>query len=69
MNDHAALNETSITKYVRPDLVDLTVFQQGLDSPLVGVNGEHPFSATEEKGRESFEKALLLLQELIKPKT
>ena len=69
MNDHAALNETSITKYVRPDLVDLSVFKQGSDSPLVGVNGEHPYNATEENGKLAFENALLLLEELIKPKT
>lgn len=69
MNDHAALNETSITKYVRPDLVDLEVFRQGAHSPLVGVNGEHPYNANEEIGKEAFEKALLLLEELIKLKT
>lgn len=66
MNDHAALNETSITKYVRPDLVDLTVFKQGADSPLTGVNGEHPFNATEENGKTAFGKALSILNDLLK---
>lgn len=57
MNDHAARNETSITMYVAPELVDLSVFKDGIHSPLLGVNGEHPILASKEYGEEVFGKA------------
>jgi len=62
MNDHAAKNETSITMYVQPELVDLSVFPQAENSPLIGVNGEHPFFASREYGKELFTKALEILK-------
>jgi len=65
MSDHAAKNETSITMYVQPELVDLSVFLQGENSPLTGVNGEHPFLATSEYGKQLFEKAIAFMEQWI----
>ena len=62
MNDHAAKNETSITMFVQPELVNISVFTQGENSPLVGVNGEHPFLATSEYGKELFAKEMETLK-------
>ena len=62
MSDHAAKNETSITLYVQPELVDLSVFSQGENSPLTGVNGEHPFLATSKYGKQLFEKAVAFMK-------
>ncbi len=64
MNDHAALNETSITLFTHPSLVDLSVFTEGTDSPLTGVNGEHPFLATRAYGEQLFKEALKVLGEM-----
>lgn len=61
MTDHAAKNETSITMYVNPLLVDLSVFSKGEQSPLTGVNGEHPFMATATEGEKIFTQAVNLL--------
>lgn len=61
MNDHAARNETSITLYTYPLLPDLSVFDQGVQSPLLGVNGEHPFLASANEGEALFHQALALL--------
>lgn len=61
MNDHAARNETSIMMYISPDLVDLPVFKEGVHSPLLGVNGEHPCLATKEFGEEVFRRAAEML--------
>lgn len=65
MNDHAARNETSILLYTHPELTDLSVFEQGEDSPLLGVNGVHPFTATAEVGEASMQRALQLLGQWI----
>lgn len=61
MTDHAAKNETSIMLHVAPDLVDLAVFSGGEQSPLVGVNGEHPFLASTEAGAAILEETIQLL--------
>lgn len=66
MNDHAAQNETSILMHTHPDLVDLSVFAEGEGSPLLGVNGIHPFLATAENGAARMEEALRLLEHWIK---
>lgn len=65
MNDHAARNETSIMLYTHPGLTDLSVFVQGEDSPLLGVNGVHPFKATEDVGEACMQRALYLLGQWI----
>ena len=65
MNDHAARNETSITQYIEPGLVDLRVFTNGADSPLLGVNGEHPYLANADYGEQVFKKALQMIGDLI----
>ncbi len=65
MNDHAARNETSIMLYTHPGLTDLSVFEQGEDSPLLGVNGVHPFTATADVGETSMQRALQLLGQWI----
>lgn len=66
MNDHAARNETSITQYVYPQLVDLSVYSEGENSPVTGVNGEHPALATPEYGAALFEHALKYIGNLIR---
>ena len=66
MIDHAALNETSITLFVRPDTVDQSVFIEKENSPLLGVNGQHPFLANAENGSEIFEAALEMLGDLVR---
>ena len=66
MNDHAARNETSITQYVYPQLVDLTVYPEGENSPVTGVNGEHPALASPEYGAALFEHALKYIGNLIR---
>jgi creatinine amidohydrolase len=65
MIDHAAKNETSIMMHVQPELVDLSVFKQGAESPLTGVNGTHPFLATPAEGQSYFEKAMELMETLV----
>lgn len=66
MNDHAAKNETSITQFVSPGLVNLDVFADGVNSPLVGVNGEHPAMATAAYGEKLFNHALQMLGEWVR---
>ena len=66
MIDHAARNETSITMHVEPSLVDLSVFREAERSPLVGVNGIHPFLASKEYGEELFSKAIRILEPVLK---
>lgn len=66
MIDHAAKNETSITLFTSPELVDLSVFNLGAESPLLGVNGEHPFLASAEHGREIFTETVERLNHLLK---
>lgn len=66
MNDHAARNETSITMHTHPTLVDLSVYADGEQSPVTGVNGEHPCLATPEYGSALFQHALKYLGTLIK---
>lgn len=61
MNDHAARNETSILLYIAPHLVDQSVFKEGVQSPLLGVNGEHPYLASSEYGEALFLKAARML--------
>lgn len=61
MNDHAARNETSITMFLAPQLVDLSVFPEKEKSPLTGVNGEHPALADAGYGKRLFEHALSVL--------
>lgn len=65
MTDHAAKNETSITMHVAGSFVDLSVFREGDQSPLTGVNGEHPFSATAENGAQLFQSAMKVLDPLL----
>jgi len=65
MVDHAALNETSITLFVQPETVDQSVFKEKENSPLLGVNGEHPYHATAEKGSAVFEAALGVIGGLV----
>lgn len=65
MNDHAARNETSITLYTHPLLPDLSVFDNGVASPLLGVNGEHPFLSDAENGQQLFQQALYRLSQWI----
>lgn len=65
MTDHAARNETSITAFVQPELVDVSVFTQQEKSPLLGVNGEHPYLASAEEGKRLFEEALVMVGELV----
>lgn len=65
MSDHAAQNETSITQYIDPNLVDINVFQEGIDSPLLGVNGAHPFLASAAYGEEVFNSALKTIDGLL----
>lgn len=52
MVDHAARNETAIGLHVQPALVDLSVFTNGENSPLIGVNGEHPYLANAAEGQK-----------------
>lgn len=66
MIDHAARNETSIMAYHYPELVDLTSFPKGIDSPLLGVNGKHPFEATAVEGQQLTEQALNCLGQWVK---
>jgi len=63
MTDHAAKNETSITMFVQPSLVDISVFTTGEQSPLTGVNGEHPFLASTKEGERVFKQAVRLIGE------
>lgn len=65
MIDHAARNETSITMHVAGSLVDLSVFKARDQSILTGVNGEHPFNATEQHGADLFEAAIKVLEPLL----
>ena len=65
MIDHAAINESSITLYIQPKLVDLSVFREGVYSPLLGVNGEHPVTATAEYGAKLFKHASEILKEWV----
>lgn len=65
MNDHAAKNETSITMYLNPLLVDLTLFTDGEQSPLVGVNGLHPYTASVAEGEKVFNQAAQQIGKLI----
>ncbi len=65
MIDHAAKNETSITLYVQPSLVDLSVFTQGEHSPVTGVNGEHPVNASTAAGEVIFKKAVQQIGERV----
>jgi creatinine amidohydrolase len=65
MTDHAARNETSITKYIEPSMVDLSIFEKGVESPLLGVNGEHPFLADANYGEQVFKKALSAIGSLV----
>jgi creatinine amidohydrolase len=65
MIDHAAKNETAIMMHVQPSLVDLSVFKEGDQSLLTGVNGVHPFLATTNEGRIHFESALEILKPLL----
>lgn len=58
MIDHAAQNETAVMLHARPDLVNLDVFRQNRDLPLVGVNGIHPLEADALLGRKLAENAL-----------
>ena len=66
MIDHAAKNETSIMMHVAPELVDIFVFKQGADSPLLGVNGVHPFLANAKEGKAHFEDAMQMLGLMIR---
>lgn len=63
MNDHAAKNETSIMLHVHPLLVDLSVYPDGEQSDVLGVNGEHPANATAAYGKSLFDQALHQLGE------
>ncbi len=65
MTDHAAKNETSITQFVEPGLVNLSVFEKGAESPLLGVNGEHPFLASIEYGEQVFNRSLQTIGSLL----
>ena len=65
MTDHAARNETSITEFVQPRLVDKSMFTEKEKSLLLGVNGEHPYLASAEEGARLFEEALGMLKGLI----
>jgi len=65
MTDHAARNETSITEFVQPGLVDKSMFTEKDKSPLLGVNGEHPYLASAEEGKRLFEEALGMLKGLV----
>lgn len=58
MIDHAAKNETSLMMHIQPSLVNVSVFTAGAQSPLAGVNGEHPFLATAGNGKNIFDAAL-----------
>lgn len=64
MNDHAAKNETSIMLHIDPSLVDLSVFPEGAQSPLVGVNGEHPFLSSADYGEKVFQEALKVMEKM-----
>lgn len=65
MTDHAAKNETSITMFVAPQLVDLSVFTEQEYSLLCGVNGEHPYFASGSYGREILEHTVKQLGKLL----
>ena len=65
MIDHAAENETAIMLQVQPGLVDLSVYKEGEQSPVVGVNGGHPCLATAENGKEYLLAAVTKLQSLL----
>jgi creatinine amidohydrolase len=65
MIDHAAKNETAIMMHVQSSLVDLSVFKHGEKSPLVGVNGDHPYLATAADGKIYFDKAVEFLEPLL----
>lgn len=65
MVDHAARNETSITLMARPGLVNLAVYEQGEESPLLAVNGAHPVLASAEEGQRALQQALEHLQKIL----
>ena len=65
MTDHAAKNETSISMHVAGSLVDLSVFKEGDQSVLTGVNGEHPFNGSAAYGAEIFKAAMKTLEPLL----
>jgi creatinine amidohydrolase len=54
--DHAAKWETSYLWYLRPDCVDMSIFMNRLDEPLIGVVGDDPRrGASIELGRQGCE--------------
>lgn len=60
--DHAALNETSIMMYLRPELVDLSQLPESRDIWPQGVAGKDPRDASPELGKECLEKTLEVIR-------
>jgi creatinine amidohydrolase len=55
-NDHAGVWETSYLWFLRPDCVDMAVYEQEPDKPLVGVIGDDPrVGASPELGQRACE--------------
>jgi len=66
-NDHAAANETSITMYYHPDLVNMANLPADLSVAPEGVAGDDPrIHASAELGRAAEEETLLRMEPLLR---